>query len=73
VNDDIGLAQEPQADLYSARVEGPPSEALQVTTIENRMTSRQAIQDTFEYSFRLKPDRRRGTRAYAGCDRRQRR
>jgi hypothetical protein len=73
VNYDVGLARKHQADLYSARVEGLPSEALRVTTIENRMTFGQATEDTLGYSFRLKPDRRRGTRAYAGCDRRQRR
>ena len=73
MNDNVGLAQEPRADLSSDGLDALPSESVRVAPITNRMTFRQAIEDTRQYSFRLKPDRRRGTQAYAGCERRQRR
>ena len=71
MNDNVGLAQEPQESLSSDGLDALPSEG--VRPINNRMTFRQAIADTPQYSFRLKPDRRRGSQAYAGCDRRHRR
>jgi hypothetical protein len=54
VNDNVGLAQEPQENLSSDGLAALPSEA--VRPINNRMTFRQAIDDTPQYSFRLKPD-----------------
>jgi hypothetical protein len=70
VNDNVGLAQEPQESLSSDGLDALPSEG--VRPINNRMTF-QAIDDTPRYSFRLKPDRRCGSQGYGGCDRRQRR
>ena len=70
VADDRGFARNAQADVYSAPVYTPPSEARQVTTTERRLTFRQALEETPGYTFRLKPDRRRRPQPYLGSERR---
>jgi hypothetical protein len=71
MSDNVGLPAKPEADLY--RVDARHSEALQVAPTHHRMTFGQVLDDTRQYSFRLKPDRRCRTRAYVGGDRRQQR
>jgi hypothetical protein len=71
MSDNVGSPEKPESDLYS--VDARPSEALQVAPTHNRMTFGQVPDDTRQYSFRLKPDRRSRTRAYVGRDRRQQR
>ena len=72
VNDSVGLARGPQENLYSDGVDADPSAAVRATTAENRITFRQALEDSPGYRFRLKPDRRCSTQAYVGNDRRER-
>jgi hypothetical protein len=70
MSDNVGLPEKPEADRYS--IDARHSEALQVAPTNNHMTFGQVLEDARQYSFRLKPDRRSRTRAYAGRDRRQR-
>ena len=69
MSDNVGLPERLEADLYS--VDARHSEAVQGAPTHNRMTFGEVLDDTRQYSFRLKPDRRCRTRADVGVDRRQ--
>ena len=70
MSDNVGLPERLEAD---DNVDARHSEALQVAPTHNRTTLGQVLDDTRQYSFRLKPDRRCHTRADVGYDRRQQR